>query len=80
MDEPPTGPLDWYYTKAFWDLNTTRNYEMGPIPWNKIIEYADIEGLDQDNTQAFVVIIRTMDAKLLTWEAEEVKKRTSKNA
>ena len=43
---------------------------MGPIPWDKIMEYADRYELDEENTEAFNVIIRMMDIEYLNWHEE----------
>lgn len=50
--------------KAFNDLSTCRSTSMsiGPIPWTAIIEYANWYGLEKDVTEAFIDIIREMDA------------------
>ena len=37
---------------------------MGPIPWDRIAEYADRLGLERDVAAGFVLVIRTMDSCL----------------
>ena len=61
---------DEFYFKAFWDLSTCRQIGMGqgPIPWDKMIEYGHVAGLDDDMTDVLVGVIRAMDAAYLKWE------------
>lgn len=40
---------------------------MGPIPWDKIVEYADFVGLEKDMARVFVLTIRSMDSIYLDW-------------
>jgi hypothetical protein len=74
LNEPPIGPLDDFYINAFWELSTTRRYEMGYIPWDIIQQYALLFGLDEFNTKLFTLIIRAMDSKILEQEAKEQKR------
>jgi len=69
LDEPPLGDGDHFYLKAFWDLNTCRpsGWGAGPIPWDKIIRYAEWACLDGILTNVFVLIIQRMDTAYLTW-------------
>lgn len=55
-----------FYIKAFDDLDTERSHSMGvtQIPWSKIVNYAHIEGMDKQETQDFVYIIRKVDDAL----------------
>lgn len=71
LDEPPTQPLDDFYLRSFWDLNSTRQYEFGPVPWDKIVEYGCHLGLDADIIDSFVALIRAMDAGFLQWAKDE---------
>jgi hypothetical protein len=52
---------------------------LGPIPWSKIVTYAKHYGLDEDVTEAFVDIIRTMDTAYMEHSAAETKKQTNAN-
>lgn len=61
--------------KCFWDLNTTRQYEFGPVPWDLIVHYGCHVGIDGDIINSFVAIMRAMDAAYLKWSAAEEKKR-----
>lgn len=70
--------MDNFYLKSFHDLSTERSIGMGlgPIPWSKIVEYADWYGLEPDVIEAFVDIIRTVDVAYLKYNADEQKKNT----
>lgn len=61
--------------KSFHDLSTERSVGMslGPIPWSKIVMYADRVGLDFDVAEAFIDIIRTMDVAFMKHNAEASK-------
>lgn len=49
---------------------------MGPIPWDKIVEYGLIEELDRDMIRALVRIIRAMDDAYLKWQADQADRKT----
>ena len=49
----------------------------GPIPWNRIIEYADATGLDDSLIPLFHGIIRAMDEAYMGWTADAMKVRTT---
>lgn len=49
----------------------------GPIPHDKVVEYGVRAGLDDENVDALVEIVRTMDKAYLEWCADETK-RTAK--
>lgn len=68
---------DEFYMRAFWDLSTCRQMGMsiGAIPWNFIRDYGNTKGLDEENLEAFLEIILTMDRVFLEWELEEVERR-----
>lgn len=53
-------------------------FSIGPIPWRDIILYADHAGLALDVQQAFVVIIKEMDAGYLDWQFKEQEKVNAK--
>jgi len=71
-EEPPAQITDFFYQKSFWDLSSTRRFEHGPIPWDKIVEYGYHTGLDNDMIDTFVAIIRAMDAGYLNWLKDEI--------
>ena len=77
LDEPPLEPEDFFYIQAFQDLNTTRalGFSVGPIPWNRITEYADRIGLESDVAGGFALVIRTMDAAYTDWAQKQAKKK-----
>lgn len=79
LDEPPRHPvLDDFYLAAFWALSSMRNYDSGPIPWDRIVIYGKHVGLDDSLTERLVVVIRAMDKDYLEWAAAEAKKRRGK--
>ena len=67
--------------KSFHDLSTERSVGMslGPIPWSKIVQYADRYQLEPDVTEAFIDIIRTMDVAYMKHNANEQKKTADRN-
>ncbi len=74
LDEPPEQLLDGFYLGSFWDLNTERKYELGTIPWGKIIDYGHHVSIDDDILDAFVAIIRHMDAGYIKWAVDETER------
>ncbi len=74
LDEPPRQSDDPFYMGAFWVLSTTRRYELGPIPWDRILLYARHVGLMEDMVDGFTEIVRTMDTAYREWSVEEAKK------
>ena len=73
MEQPPALPGDQFYLDAFYELSTTRaiGYSAGPIPWDKILSYADLAGLDEDLRADFQQIIRALDNAYINWLAEK---------
>lgn len=67
--------------KSFYDLGTERQSGMalGPIPWSRIVMYAQHYGLVDDVVEAFVDIIRTMDVKYMEYNTEQQAKLTAAN-
>ena len=71
MEEPCIESSDIFYLSSFWDLNSTRCFDMGFIPWDVRLKYAEHVGLDKENTKTFIVIISRLDNTYLTWIAKE---------
>jgi len=67
--------------KSFHDLGTERSIGMslGPIPWSKIVQYADRSGLEPDVAEAFVDIMRTMDVEFMKYNTAEQKRAAELN-
>ena len=84
LDEPYVPPdIRSLYFEAFDDLCTTRQrgFDLGPIPWDQIVNYADRSNLDPANAQAFVRVIREMDSAWLAWaDAERQRERKAAEA
>jgi len=68
--------LDFYFT-AFNELTTCRAIGMGvgPIPWNVVQEYADRQGLDDEERQCLLHLLRAMDNAYLDWGKKEYEKK-----
>ena len=73
---------DDFYMEAFWNLHTCRQLgmSMGWIPWIAMERYATVWGLDEDNTRAFIMVIRSMDGAYLEWEHEQSEERRRANS
>ena len=78
MEEPLLLPGDQFYFNAFHELSTTRSigFSIGPIPWDKIVSYAEIAGLDEDLRTDFQQVIRVLDNAYLKWSADTAKQST----
>jgi hypothetical protein len=75
-EEPDIGTGDDFYLSAFYELSTCRRYGnvIGPIPWNRIVQYGDRKQLDEEVCDAFVYIIREMDSSYISWYSKQEKK------
>lgn len=51
---------------------------MGPIPWNRIVDYGERKQLDNAMMGVFEIVIRELDEAYLRWQREQQKKRTQK--
>ena len=81
LEEPMVTPVDYFYYESFWDLSSTRLFELGPIPWNRIIEYGYYIGLDDVMLEAFTSIIKALDTSYLDWSRDQRdRQRTKKTA
>jgi hypothetical protein len=77
-NEPLLHPGDEFILSAFYHLSSCRHFGgevPGPIPWNRVIQYAERAELDKENTQFLVFVIREMDAAYLEWYGRQVKKK-----
>lgn len=74
-DEPRVQPGDNFYITAFYQLSTCRDYSMGigPLPYDKVIEYAARAGLDEDMSTIFEYAMSAMDQAFLKWKSDEMK-------
>ncbi len=70
--------MDSFYLRSFWDLNSTRYYDRGPIPHDKIVEYGYHISLDADMINIFVALIRAMDAGYRGWIQDEIDRQQPK--
>ena len=78
LDEPDIVPGYRFYLDAFFELSTTRNSSIDgiqPIPWHRIVDYANYARLDPDFVEHFVRVIRSLDATFLKWRSEERNKQ-----
>ena len=71
INAPEVKDGDMFYLGAFSELSTCRT--QGPIPWDKIILYANTVGLSSDLFDHFLSIIRAMDSVYLSWASERAK-------
>jgi len=76
-DLRPEAQVFRYYIDAFNELSTCRPsaFDVGPIPFTAIAEYAKIFGVDDSDFHEFLFIIRAMDSEYL---AESRKKQKAK--
>jgi len=73
--EPVLLPGEEFFLTSFYNLSTCRSYGevTGPIPWRDIVYYSDRNELEWDVSEAFVYIIREMDAEFLKWKTAKQK-------
>lgn len=48
----------------------------GTIPWSKMVQYGDRAGLDGGMVNAFVILIKILDAAYLDWRDKEEQRHT----
>jgi hypothetical protein len=68
--------LEWVYL-AFTELTTERPSGLGTgyIPWSRIVEYADREGItDPEQREDFQDLIRALDRGYVRWRAAKAEK------
>lgn len=69
LDEPFVYPAEQFYFQAFNDLSTCRQIgmDLGPIPWDTAMEYAQDHGLDAIMRNIFWGILVAMDKVFSDW-------------
>lgn len=75
---PPRGRWDDFYLASFYDLETERpnnGWSICPIPHSRILAYGQHQGLVGSVLDAFVFVIRQMDAAHLAWQRAEQSKQ-----
>lgn len=68
-----------FYYEAFNDLHTTRScgFDIGPIPWTAISEYANRYQLyDEDEFSLFKNVIREVDVAYMRFAKEKIKAKS----
>ena len=63
---------DDFYIGAFWELSSCRQFGnvLGPIPWHRIVQYADRVRLEPDVHSIFVDVIRRLDETYMAWQRD----------
>jgi len=68
--------------RAFWELSSCRSFgggAIGPIPWNRIIEYGERKGLDNSLIEVMEVVMREMDEAYIRDQLDEQERRGQRN-
>ena len=81
LDEPYLDRGEEFFITAFYQLSSCRSFAdaaPGPIPWDKIVQYADRRGLDLEMGQAFEHIMRIIDSKYTEWYIKKLKAKSPK--
>jgi len=71
QNSPRLEPSERLYYIAYNDLTTCRNFELGPIPLDKILFYCDNYNFDDEQTDIAIEVIRRVDVHII---GEEMKK------
>ena len=53
---------------------------LGPIPWNHILTYGQVKGLDHDNFTLLQTVIRAIDEAYLAWHAQNKDREGAEDA
>jgi len=67
--------------RAFWELSSCRSFgsgAVGPIPWDKAIDYAERKKLDPGMIEVFEVVMRELDECYLENQRDQQKQRMDK--
>lgn len=67
--------------RAFWRLSTTRQFGggvVGPIPWDQIIRYANLKGLDPEMRNVFETVMDELDEAYREYCQQEQRAAESK--
>lgn len=77
---PPEVRGDAFYITAFWELSSCRQFGqfVGPIPWDKILQYGLVKGLDPEMLRVLEVVVRELDEVYLRDLRENQKRHTEK--
>ena len=72
---------DDFFLRAFADLGSCRQFGMssGPIPWDKILLYGTVSGLEPDVLRVFTDIIRALDETYLEDQQVQEEKRRERD-
>lgn len=73
LDRPEMAPGDPFYLQAFWRLTSERQVApgyMGVVPWSRIREYADREGLDDEMFMVFEAVMAKLDETFIEVQSE----------
>lgn len=46
----------------------------GPIPWHRVIEFADYHSLDRELTDVLIAVVQKLDNRYLEWQREQADK------
>lgn len=72
---------DDFWMRAFWELSSCRYFgagAIGPIPWNRVREYAAAKGLDDMLVSVFEDVMRELDEEYLRYQRDEQRQRLDK--
>lgn len=77
-DQPQLIRGDEFYLTAFWELSSCRQfgYSIGPIPWNRVVEYGERRRLDRRMIKVFEVVLRELDEVYLAWLRDNQERKT----
>ena len=80
LNKPVGLPSDMFYLNAFNNLSTCRQIGMGlgPIPWDKIRDYALHVKLSPPIMDMFIQIIRYMDNAYLKEQSKKINLQSQK--
>lgn len=73
MDRPEIYPCDEFYLTAFNQINRGDQR----CPWWELVFFCDRHGLDDDNREIFISIIRELEAEYSSWYVQKMKKEAN---
>ena len=67
--------------RAFWELSSCRFFgggAIGPLPWDKCMDYADRKGLSHEMQELFERVMRELDEAYLDDQKSQQRTRLDK--
>ena len=79
VEEPLLLPGESFFISAFQRLDTERYEAMSPIPYSRIVDFADRNHIDEDFIDIFVSLIYSIDVAVLKDKEKKLEEQRKAN-